>query len=171
MLNVTSICRLWLMWLCWKRISPAKKRFELKSRKYIIIIIKDNYSGDRQIDDGPFKWFTFRWRGTFCSWALPMLQILVQTLPTDIWIHFGANVCVYKYRCKYWCKYWYKYWCKNCSGADTICWLLSQVGLVLSLDPPLTWLYLKFSTRWFDWLVIWLYWLIVWRLIDWLIDG
>ena len=57
-------------------------------------------------------------------------------------------------------------WCWI-STADTI----SQVGLVLSLDPPLTWLYLKFSTRWFDWLVIWLYWLIVWRLIDWLIDG
>ena len=31
-----------------------------------------------------------------------------------------------------------------------------QVGLVLSLDLPLTWLYLKFSTRWFDWLTDWL---------------
>ena len=55
----------------------------------------------------------FRWRGTFCSWALPMLQILVQTLPTDIWIHFGANVCVYKYSWKYWWKYFLEIllWC------------------------------------------------------------
>ena len=41
----------------------------------------------------------------------------------------------------------------NDNNNNSIYLLLSQVALVLSLDPPLTWLYLKFSIRWFYWLI------------------
>ena len=132
--------------------------------------------------------YLFRWRGTFCSWALPMLQILVQKLllkylvqilgktleKTFAWIlssNVGAVLVQILFVLMTIC------WLvsqvapvllldinnsnnnnnndnnNNDNNNNSIYLLLSQVALVLSLDPPLTWLYLKFSIRWFYWLI------------------
>ena len=99
------------------------------------------------------------WYKTFVWECIILVKILINKNVQNFW----SNIW-HKYWDRYWLRLLPRYWvqmlvqCWCYVGASIVCaddiyWLFSQVALVLSLDPPLTWLYLKFSIRWFYWLI------------------
>ena len=99
------------------------------------------------------------WYKTFVWECIILVKILINKNVQNFW----SNIW-HKYWDRYWLRLLPRYWvqmlvqCWCYVGASIVCaddiyWLFSQVALALSLDPPLTWLYLKFSTRWFDRLI------------------